>query len=72
MTLQSLALSSASLVPRFEINFSLTLSEFIQKAIRSLIMSSGSLKSRLGLESLSGTTTKKIILFFLWISKLCN
>ena len=36
--------SSTSLAP-FEINFSLTLSEFVLKTIQSLIISSGSLKS---------------------------
>ena len=42
-TLQSHVLSSVSLAP-CEINFSLTLSEFVPKTIRSLIISSGFLK----------------------------
>ena len=40
-----IASSSVNLTP-FEINFSLTLSEFVPKAIRSRIISSGSLKSQ--------------------------
>ena len=43
----SIALSSVNLAP-FEINFSLTLSEFVLKTIWSQIISSGSLKSQSG------------------------